>query len=694
MKKRRTLLYLVLLIAAASLIITSCNGPASPTNESGSFAFKVTEKMISAINRAAVPDDTICTFTLHLYSADGTSYNGIQEKTDSLAALKGYTFDPFTSIPFGMKMYLKVEVKAGEELLFFSDVEEFTLTKTDGDQTVTVQMHRTEKPPLDTPFVLTWVSDSDNWVGTILILPDDTAFEPETSSLSSLATTIPGAKQIESEFFDCGYCFDASGVLWRLENNGVNDILCMTDSTGTTKKVTVTYDKESFWIDRIMYDSATDRICLLCENWIEDGSSGISYFYIKTFKPEEYLTWGETLAITTQDLPRLNSGSYELPVTITYAYDGFLYSLDAFDLRSGNKNVLTAIVKFDLTDGSMVKESFVSIPRAKPDNYKNQYLEDNEDDTDNFVFNDMAVIGDSVYILAYQKEVWATEYLTNEDYPYYPAYSYNDYEKVYKFNSEFSFDGETEEVTADRDFTNGGYVNRGGIIVLNAQTLEQTAVLGLKDIQDSLTLPQTAAHGWISEELVNNSSVSHFTESFCYTDSSLTEVATYEFPISFALPEWNESTVSFANPLKIVAIKPKKLVVLDKGTFYWIDDDKDENGNPKVVYKGEGEENPFIHTKEAVRLITVDLENFADSKITTVITDEAKPYSFVDETMQELVVRYGQYKPTQTVYVPKVVFDEPISQENKAFHLEDGAASGGYPTGSGFYYTTKLDLPF
>lgn len=534
-------------------------------------------------------------------------------------------------------------------------------------------------------------------MGTILILPDDTAFEPETSSLSSLATTIPGAKQIESEFFDCGYCFDASGVLWRLENNGVNEILCMTDSTGTTKKVTVTYDKENFWIDRIMYDSATDRICLLCENWIEDGSSGISYFYIKTFKPEEYLTWGETLAITTQDLPRLNSGSYVLPDTITYAYDGFLYSLDAFDLRSGNKDVLTAIVKFDLTDGSMVKESFVSIPRAKPDNYKDQYLEveDNEydDDTDNFVFNDMAVIGDSVYILAYQKEVWATEYLTNEDYPNNPAYSYNDYEKVYKFNSEFSYDGETEEVTADRDFTNGGYVNRGGIIVLNAQTLEQTAVLGLKDIQDSLTLPQTAAHGWKSEELVNNSSVSHFTESFCYTDSSLTEVATYEFPISFALPEWNESTVSFANPLKIVAIKPKKLVVLDKGTFYWIDDDKDENGNPKVVYKGEGEENPFIHTKEAVRLITVDLENFADSKITTVITDEAKPYSFVDETMQEIVVRYGQYKPTQTVYVPKVVFDEPISQENKAFHLEDGAESGSY-TGSGFYYTTKLDLPF
>ena len=263
---------------------------------------------------------------------------------------------------------------------------------------------------------------------------------------------------------------------------------------------------------------------------------------------------------------------------------------------------------------------------------------------------------------------------------------------MYEFNSEFSFDGETEEVTADRDFTNGGYVNRGGIIVLNAQTLEQTAVLGLKDIQDSLTLPQTAAHGWKSEGLVNGSSVSHFTESFCYTDSSLTEVATYEFPISFALPEWNESTVSFANPLKIVAIKPKKLVVLDKGTFYWIDGDKDENGNPKVVYKGE--ENPFIHTKEAVRLITVDLENFADSKITTVITDEAKPYSFVDETMQELVVRYGQKKPTQTVYVPKVVFDEPISQENKAFHLEDGAASGGYTTGSGFYYTTKLDLPF
>lgn len=162
MKKYITSLSFFLLIAAASLIITSCNGLASPTNESGSFAFKVTEKMISAINRAAVPDDTQCTFTLHLYSADGTSYNQTKTKTDKLAALKGHTFDPFTSIPFGMKMYLKVEVKAGEELLFFSDVEEFTLTKTDGAQTVTVQIQPIENPPLDTPFVLTWVSDSDN----------------------------------------------------------------------------------------------------------------------------------------------------------------------------------------------------------------------------------------------------------------------------------------------------------------------------------------------------------------------------------------------------------------------------------------------------------------------------------------------------------------------------------------------------
>lgn len=191
----------VILLAFVALILTSCGGLASPKNETGRFEFKVTDEMVAAISRAAsVTDDTTCTITLHLYSTDGNSYDKNQTKTDKLSALKGSSFDPFTDIPLGIGMNLKVEVKAGEELLFFSDVEEFTLTKTDGAQTVTVQMHRTEKPPLDTPFVLTWVSDSENWVGTILILPDDTAFEPETSSLSSLATTIPGAKQIESEF--------------------------------------------------------------------------------------------------------------------------------------------------------------------------------------------------------------------------------------------------------------------------------------------------------------------------------------------------------------------------------------------------------------------------------------------------------------------------------------------------------------
>lgn len=541
-------LLIATLLVFAALVLTSCGGLASPKHETGSFSFRVTDEMISAISRAAVSDSTTCTITLHLYSTDGTSYDSTQTKTDSLAALKNCTFDPFTGIPLGMEMNLTVEVTAGGKLVYASDKQKFTLEKSNANLALTVLMKRI----IDMPIVLV-----DKSVG-------DT---PDYYRLSEISQTdgyltLPDR---EDDVLYCGafYCTDNEGTLYIANFNEMNAIPLEGETVNCTFN---TEDFDNSIIQGLSYDASRDKVVtILLDNVTEEI---YCYQFTPGTLPEEL-----TLTPTTPGVLKLEKNPYydnmgdEKPPVI-YSFNGRLYSLLTSDSSAA------ASVKLrvqSLTDGSWIKDATVTIPQVN-----------NQTENKEYTFNDLYVDESGIYVLFHQYEMWrnagSLEYWDGADvYPSADTY---------------------------------GFVDRGGIIVLNAETLTQETIIGMPEVETSMTSPMWHKHD--SDRFRT-----------AYTDTALTTPVTTPIPITWAIAPVKSEKLT--NPQKIVAIKPKKLIVADGGAFlYTCDDYFIGSDDKKYATTGAATKK----TTTATRLVEVDLENFALNTAAEINTGNSGMYSY------------------------------------------------------------------
>lgn len=670
----------VTLLAFAALILTSCGGLESPKNETGRFEFKVTDEMITAISRAVtVTDDTTCTITLHLYSTDGNSYYKEQTRSDRLSALKGSTFDPFTDIPLGIELNLTVDVKTGGELVFTSAAKKFTLTETAPNLTLRIQMNRVNCE-MDTPYMIA-VYDPVDDQNVLHCLPSESSFNAETGDLASFSSSNVYSAE------ETNYCFDADNNVWYMSYPDSGEILlCISDGT-TTIQTEITFDDENLFPDVVRYDAYTNKICILCDIWISDTET---YYYIAELNPEEYRSFGSTIQLKKDDMVALEPGDERFP-TLIYIDHGYLYAIDdavSFTVDGARAKILKYALKDNgsVHAGDLVTTGLVFIPRARTDLddsvFSNGvienglYLTDNPEsvpddwnpDYNHFIFNDIGVYDNSVYILFHQKEIWGDN-----------GYDYNQTQNTYTAGTGIS----------------GGFVDRGGIFVLDADSLETTDTLGLTGIQDKLKIPEIVSVQWRKTADDNSSTVDLRTFSFSYTGSDYSTIATKDFDITFSVPDSNAETILFSNPLKIVAIKPKKLVIADSGVFYYIDPDKDEQGKPVV----KTDNAPFIHSKQATRLITVDLEDFSNSFVTTVFTDEANDAYNAERGSLFMFPLTGG---TATVYYPEIDFSYSSYTENgqtqyvpSSWYTTGNASSYCGEIATGFNYNGEaLELPF
>ncbi|MBQ0166510.1 MAG: hypothetical protein KBT02_05315 [Treponema sp.] len=564
--KKLHILFLVLL-AFSALVLTSCGGLASPKHETGSFSFRVTDEMISAISRAAVSDSTTCTITLHLYSTDGTSYDSTQTKTDSLAALKNYTFDPFTGIPLGMEMNLTVEVKVGGKLVYASDKQKFTLEKSNANLALTVQMKRI----IDMPIVLVDKSVGDT--------PD--YYRLTEISQTDGYLTLPG-REVDALSYGAFYCTDNAGTLYIANLNKMNAI----PLEGETVKCTFNMeDFDNSIIQGLSYDASRDKVVtILLDNVTEE-------VYCYQFTPGT-LPVELTLTPTTPGVLKLEKNPYydnmgdEKPPVI-YPFNGRLYSLLTSDSSAA------ASVKLrvqSLTDGSWIKDATVTIPQVN-----------NQTENKEYTFNDLYVDESGIYVLFHQYEMWHEP----------PAYPYNDY------------------ALTEMNAGDNGFIDRGGIIVADYETLAQKKAFGMPAINTSLTVPL----------ITDVYAEGQYYYPKLFADAAHTKEKTVTIPVTYSVA--NEGKGELANPQKIVGILPKKLIIADGGTFLYTNelDFTVETGNKAGVYALDRKDK--ITSNTATRLVEIDLETFS-AKVVASIDD----YNFYESTLNSgFRVEYEQQIP-------------------------------------------------
>lgn len=253
---------------------------------------------------------------------------------------------------------------------------------------------------------------------------------------------------------------------------------------------------------------------------------------------------------------------------VAYAYDGYLYSLRTFDHESDDTSI--TLCKFSLKTGELVSTTTVTIPQVSPagSGYKASGMI--------FDFNDMVVSDGLIYILFHQRELWVGSNFDQSMYYFTPS---------------------TEEEIKP------GYVDRGGIFVYDADSLKKEKTLGVAPVKNSITVRLTNPH-----DSENPDHMYFLYRNYDESTGVFSNPLAQNYSLKWSVPAAN--SLNFANPLKIVAIMPKKLVIVDSGAFMYdggginsINDIDITTPAYKIGVNGES------------RLVTVDLEDFSNSEI-------------------------------------------------------------------------------
>lgn len=573
MKNRRFLS--AVLIVATVLLFVSCGGLASTKHVTGSFEFAFNTAMLGNTSR------TVCdgfVIKAHLYSNDGT-YDKTQRKSftyDDLFDDEEEFRDPppsvsfsFDEIPLHTQMLLKIDCSR-------YDIEDGNRNESDWLTTVTKRFTLTSSEPLNLESKL-----FQDITTPLLINYHLTAAQlntiPSCNDSGILNTTEIYTYEDGNLYHGNAFCFFGGDEYSYMK------LAYLITANSYYAEAYGKFNVPSYNLQSILYDPVTTKLCVVY-NKNADGSKiwkaavldEDALFSLESTlsDPSEYGRIvslggdGKTSPFSTDRSIDFDSkdgeGNYiAAGVPIAYAYDGFLYTLRSFDQEAETPSI--TLCKFSLKTGSLISSTTVSIPRVAPtgSGYKWGYPA--------FSFNDIAVADGRIYILIHQQEFWVAD-----------EFEYSMY-----YLTEDSDPGVSE--------LKPGYVDRGAIYVYDADTLKKVDTLGMAPVKDSITVKFT-----------DSDSKYFIYRNYNETTGVFSNPVTKKVSIKWAVPA--HDSLCFANPLKIVAIMPKKLVIVDSGSFMYdrggwgsYKDIDNEAGLYEIGIKGES------------RLITVDLENFADS---------------------------------------------------------------------------------
>ena len=571
------------LVVATALLLVSCGGLAS-AHKTGSFAFDFNPAMLGNASRIANPDGYV--IRAHLYSTDGT-YDKTEHKSIGYYELfddEGeFTDNPpavsfsFDEIPLHQQMNLKVDCseyyeEEGEYTWLTTVTKRFTLTSSDP-----LYLNSSLFRDITTPYLFTAIGQYDHNLYAYLSsdVPD------KVSGTNYL--NMSGLTSYDNELYhQNAYCFFGGD-----EYSDMNLAYLVTANSYYAESYGNYNVSEENNLQSLLYDPVTQKLCVVY-NENSDGrktwkaavlhQDAFTSLYAALENPSEYgrivaLGGNGSISPFSKDanIDFESDNVYEPPVA--YAYDGYLYSLRSFDHEQSDKSI--TLCKFSLKTGALVSTTTVTIPQVSPagSGYKASGMI--------FNFNDIAVSDGLVYILFHQQEMWVAG----------------------SFGSMYNFENGGYE---DPSVLKPGYVDRGGIFVYDGDSLKKVDTLGVAPVNKTITVKFTNPYDY-ANPAENPEHMFFLYRNYDEATGVFSNPISEQFPLTWSVPEIN--SLYFGNPVKIVAIMPKKLVIAESGAFMYEGgrssySDIDKN---LAAYKA--------GTDRGGRLVTVDLENFSKSTI-------------------------------------------------------------------------------
>lgn len=589
-----------MLLAFAALILSSCGPIASARTETGTFTYTIPPALLEQLARdAGNTTDWAYQIVARLQSEDdnGTSYFQTHATSFTEDDYDGNDFKPiatglsFNSVPLNKTMLLRISIykNDGENTCVWTTLVPERIKIEDGS--ITNVIHTKLSKPYETKYLLPKYDNGSISNYLRFNSPDGLDVDTTLYSADSIIRDYNSENQILQEIIGTYYApridtylLDENNDFWYIGhayNESKNKlVLCKENQT----EFFYSFDYNSDFTDgadvhSLCYDHILKRLITV----VVDGSNS----YALVIDPETLPDADGTISVSASNATLLaDHAFYETETESNYAYITAAFNGTLYTLRTGSQkpvqwtddetgevhraNPEITLIKADYVTGECGNTT-VTIPSEKDNPSEAVYR-----------FNDMYVDDENVFILFHQEEMWG---LPEED-----EYDQNDWWVP------------LTDTTFTRDM---GYINRGGIIVLNAATLTENdaSPICMPEVKDNITLPLSASQTYTDE-----SNETHTYYPYVYSDFELTQKVNMTFNFTWALKEKGDGTL--ANPLRIVAIKPKKLVILDGGQFFYTNGESDENygGNTFTATGG----NPSgKRTDSEGRLFTIDLENFS-----------------------------------------------------------------------------------
>lgn len=632
-------IFAALLCAAIMFGICSCGLLSTPKNQTQNFIYTVDDSLVQTIARAGTDaEDPLCTISITIKTDNGGTLADVT-KTALLSKLKGKKIE-FGDLPLNTPLLLKVSVSADGKLIYESLPQTFTL-ENENVKDIKAFVYR----ELDTP-IMTWQEGYDEEDGYWY------------SEYISPGYVIPNGTTT--------YCFDGNNVLWTVDTDGY--LWSSEKDEGPIPRLAYSESNNTAILDA-KYDPITDKLVLMVGYYDYEDDE---YFYFTTaVSPAELLTYEEeTLTKDMFELKELNAPEIENEdwywgYPDCYPYNGVAYML--FEIYDYDDDLRDLILrKVSLTTGEVLSETSLYDENNWPDDIKEELF--------GGCLYDECYQTDQSICLSEAQRVWDEE-LSDEDKSFYADFEEfeTEYLAYYMPSSVFLYEMnclDFADLFVYKDtilipFTQQDYIDpqdyppeadipamlidRGGILLIDANTLQIKDIIGLAPIEDaSISVP-----AYITGDYSAYDTHQDGTKTLCECEYGLYQFDNHitlysdeemENPLSlplntaayFKMGTGTKDSQYLRNPEKIIAIKPKKLVLADTGRFYYIDEDE-------------------LKKQRSSRMVTVDLETFALTSVD--IVDDSIPQNDDFDVYFTISGTGDLPEDLNAIYGPDVSFD-------------------------------------
>lgn len=627
-----------LLSAIIMLGVCSCGLLSTPKNQTKNFTYTVDDSLVQAIARAGgdPAEDPLCAVKITIKKSTGETLAD-ETKSKLLSKLKGAKFE-FGDLPLNTQMTLMVSVTADGKLVYESLPQTFTL-ENGSVKDIKAFIYR----ELDTPY-MTWQEGYDedgDWY----------------SEYFSPGYEIPSDKGV--------YCFDGNNVLWTVDEDGY--LWSSEKDEGPIPRLAYSESNNTGILDA-KYDPITDKLVLMVGYY--DSEDDEFLYFTTAVSPAELLTYeAEPLTKDMFELKELNAPEIEdedwgwRPYDMS-AYNNAVYML--FEIYDDEDNTEDLILrKVSLTTGDVLSETSLYDENSWPDEMIGElsgFMPEPELIRDALIEQSWQMVCQEAPGYYPSKE----DLLADEDFQAYlsdmvPDSQFHSGLSCMYFNDLFVYKDTilipfTQQICIDpQDYPPEADIpalllDRGGILLIDAHTLQIKDIIGLAPVEDAninVSVPAYITGDYSAT--VTPEGVPKLLEFKYGLDRYGNPIQVFsdeemENPLSlplnttasFKMGTGTKDSQCLRNPEKIIAIKPKKLVLADTGRFYYIDEDE-------------------LKKQRSSRMVTVDLETFALTSVD--ILDGSIPQNDDFDVDFTITVTGDVPEDLEAIYGPEATYD-------------------------------------